>query len=285
MPGQPTSGAAAAAAAMPAAVAAAAAASIPAGSAGTDDAWLALRGVMLGGFSTVPDEQAYQQWRQQRVRQLAPLTLGVQSTIILLPCAALSLHALVWLRGRSLLAALFLPVLQSSVSHVPAVAHLCRPDLYVRHHDLLWTVTAAISSLLVSACWSSGVMAFMKEAGAGSLLRNMLMPGILMYIVMPALLQTGPRWQLLISVNGCFVICVISATIAAEGAAIAAPTHVALVALSVVISSVMEWRSLVRWLRASRAAVAAAAMTGPGLAVPVNCAAEAGPASTRAGKA
>ena len=258
-------------------VAAAAARSVvAAGTAGTDDAWLALCGIMLWGFTPTPREQAYQLWKQQRVRQVTALALWVQSTIILLPSAALLLYALVWLRGGGTLAALAFPGSQVVAAHVPALVYWWRPRLYLRHHDLLWALTSALSAVFMSACWSSGVMAFLKEAGAGSLLRNMLMPAILVYTLMPALLQLSTGWQLLLSVSAYLHISAIT-TIAAKGASIESPAHVALVALSVVIASVMEWRSRALWLRASGAAAAA----DPGVAGAMPSAAAAQSASAK----
>ena len=246
-------------------VAAAAARSVvAAGTAGTDDAWLALCGIMLWGFTPTPREQAYQLWKQQRVRQVTALALWVQSTIILLPSAALLLYALVWLRGGGTLAALAFLGSQIVAAHVPALVYWWRPRLYLRHHDLLWALTSALSAVFMSACWSSGVMAFLKEAGAGSLLRNMLMPAILVYIVLPALLRRAPGWQLVIGVIGYFSISSV-AGMAADSASIGIATHVALVALSVAITFGMEWRSRARWLRSSRASPAR-----PGLAVPLS---------------
>ena len=226
---------------------------------------------MLRGFTPAPREQAYQQWRQQRVALRAALALWVQSTIILLPAGALSLYALRWLRGCSTLAAFCVAGPLTLVAHIPAAVHRFRPRLYMRQYDPVWAVTAALSAVFMLACLWSGVMAFMKEAGVGSLLRNMLMPAIMVYIVQPALMQHELGWQLVVSVGG-YINNEVITTMASEGASISVTAHVALVALSVVISAVMEWRSRALWLRASRAAAAAAA-AGLGLAGPVASAA------------
>jgi hypothetical protein len=259
----------------PAASASALLAVRPAQAAGPADGWHALMALVLRGFTPAPREQAYQQWRQHRVATLAALALWVQSTLVLLPAAAFNVYVLLWLRD-GVLAALALPVLQSLLSHVPAFAYWCRPELYVRHHDPVWALTATFQALATAACSSFGVMTLLKEAGPGSLLRNMLMPAILVYTLMPALLQLSTGWQLLLSVSAYLHISAIT-TIAAKGASIESPAHVALVALSVVIASVMEWRSRALWLRASGAAAAA----DPGVAGAMPSAAAAQSASAK----
>jgi hypothetical protein len=228
--------------------------------------WCALAASVLFGFAAPLHERAYQQWKQAHVALVGTVALCAQSALILLPASVLWLYGLLWMRGASALAVVAITTTWAAAGHLPAAMHAWRPAAYARHHDAIWALANLACALMSLGIPALGVLPHFQLPGL--LFRNMLMPAIMVYVALPALLQLAPLWQLVVSCSG-YITASVSIAMAAEGAfPIGNAGHAVLVAASVGIACVLEWRSRSRWLHARSAAAgpAAAAEAGKGKA-------------------
>jgi hypothetical protein len=173
---------------------------------------------------------------------------------VALPACVLWLYGLLWLRGTSALAVLAITTTWAAAGHLPAAMSAWRPAAYARHHDAIWTASALLCALIMLRIPASGSVGHFRVPGAW--FKNLLMPALMVYFVQPMLTQLAPGWQL-VSGSASFVIMRVTASLAPEGAfPLGNATHVALLAASVGIACVLEWRSRSRWLHARVAAPA-----------------------------
>ena len=211
--------------------------------------WRRLASSCLFGFPAPAQERAYHLWKRRRVALLSSVALCAKAALVLLPASAVWLHVLLHMHGAAAATVLALTAAWAAAGQLPAVVRAARPAAYARHHDTLWALSSLASASIITCVPAFQALASFQLPGI--MFRNMVMPALMVYLVLPLLLQLPPAWQLLASAAHSVNITV-SVAMAAQGSfPIGTAGHAVLIAASVGIACVMEARSRAGWLRIS----------------------------------
>jgi hypothetical protein len=211
------------------------------------------------------EEQAYRRWRQQQRSALLDwVALCTQAALVLLPAAMVCAHGprRLSLSGGAQVPVAALVAAWAALGQAPAALRVAAPAAYARHRDAVWALSLLAAALALAAV---PALCGLSQPSLPALVFNeMVMPGVMVYLVLPLLLQLQPGWQLLTSAGHCICLSVsIAASSQGQRAhAMGVAGHGLLLVASIVLAYLLDARSREKWLRSRLLAAGAGQVSG-----------------------